>query len=114
MKTTILIISIVLISVLFISGCVTQYSSKYSPIVDECVNVCNSIKNTTNISSGPCIGNPMMVNRDWVCDVVHSPRQDVDNLQENQCSAFGNKTASHFVEVNEQCIPISVDGYEIK
>ncbi len=39
----------------------------------------------------------------WVCDVAHSPREDVDNLPENQCREFGEGKANHFVEVNPNC-----------
>jgi len=38
---------------------------------------------------------------DWVCDIVHNPRQEVDNRVENQCSAFRENKAHHFVELDQ-------------
>ncbi len=55
-----------------------------------------------NLSSGPCLSNPLPESSDWVCDVAHNPRSQIDNLPENQCNAFG-KTAKHFVEMDENC-----------
>jgi outer membrane murein-binding lipoprotein Lpp len=51
-----------------------------------------------DLSNGPCISDDLM--DDWVADVAHYPREDVDNLPENQCPSYG-KTASHFVELDE-------------
>ena len=55
--------------------------------------------------NGPCLSdnNSEWNIADWVCDVAHSPRQDVDNLPENQCQAFRNSQAHHFVEVDSSC-----------
>jgi len=49
-----------------------------------------------DMSNGPCLSNRLI--EDWVFDIAHNPRQDVDNLPENQCSAFSDGTARHFVE----------------
>ena len=61
-----------------------------------------------DFSNGPCLLNPIPKQADWVCDIAHSPRQDVDNLPENQCSAFRDGTANHFVELDEYCEIINV------
>ena len=53
-----------------------------------------------DLSSGPCLGR---VAPDWIADVAHNPRQDVDNLPENQCADFGEGKVHHFVEVDENC-----------
>ena len=67
-----------------------------------CVNECNRAKDSgQDISNSPCISNNIAP--DWVCDVAHNPRQAVDNLPENQCSAFREGRAHHFVEVDETC-----------
>ena len=55
----------------------------------------------TDLSSGPCLSNEVIP--DWVCDVAHSPRIEVDNNPVNQCPAFKQKKAHHFVEVDEEC-----------
>ncbi len=70
----------------------------------KCIELCKSeLVEGTNMSNGPCIGNPIPEMPNWVCDVAHSPRQDVDNQSENQCSVFREGRASHFVEVDENC-----------
>lgn len=70
----------------------------------ECIALCESIKSsaTLDLSNGPCLSNEII--EDWVCNVAHSPRHDVDNLPENQCEAFRNGTAHHFVEVDINCV----------
>ena len=76
---------------------------KQNPPVKECVNLCKqALIRGENLTNGPCLANPLQSNPDWVCDVAHSPRQPVDNLKENQCSAYG-KTAKHFIEVTPNC-----------
>ena len=50
-----------------------------------------------DMSQGPCLG---VVAPDWVADVAHDPRQDVDDDPANQCAAYRNGTADHFVELD--------------
>jgi hypothetical protein len=49
-----------------------------------------------NFSAGPCLG---VIKDDWVADVAHDPRQDVDDDPANQCEAYRNGAAHHFVEL---------------
>ena len=51
-----------------------------------------------NMNSGPCLENELMP--DWVLDVVHNPRQAIDDKPENQCAAFRDGKAHHFVELD--------------
>ncbi|MDP3974185.1 MAG: hypothetical protein Q8P92_05140 [Candidatus Daviesbacteria bacterium] len=51
-----------------------------------------------NFSEGPCLTNALMP--DWVVDMVHEPRQDIDDLDQNQCAAFREGRAEHFVELD--------------
>lgn len=51
-----------------------------------------------DMSSGPCLSNDLMIG--WVVDVVHSPREAMDDLSENQCAAYLEGRASHFVEID--------------
>lgn len=57
-----------------------------------------------DLSEGPCLstGSAAWEVEGWVCDVAHSPRQAVDNLEENQCPEFG-VSAEHFVEFGPEC-----------
>ncbi len=52
----------------------------------------------TDLSSGPCLSNEVI--SDWVVDIAHNPRQDVDNDPANQCSAYRSGEATHFVELD--------------
>jgi hypothetical protein len=51
-----------------------------------------------DLSDGPCLTNDLLP--DWVVDVVHNPRQNIDNFPENQCAAFTEGRAKHFVEMD--------------
>ena len=51
-----------------------------------------------DFSSGPCLTNDLLP--DWVVDIAHNPRQPLDNLAENQCQAFIEGRAKHFVELD--------------
>ncbi len=57
-----------------------------------------ALYNGDDLSNGPCLSNKVI--DDWVADIAHDPRQDVDNLPENQCSAYRDGTAKHFVELD--------------
>ncbi len=67
--------------------------------VQQCIESCN--KATIDLSKGPCLWENNV--EDYVCDVAHSPRQDIDNDPSNQCTAYREGRASHFVEVDENC-----------
>lgn len=51
-----------------------------------------------NFSSGPCLSDD--VEEGWVVDVVHDPRQSIDNRSENQCLDYESGKAKHFVELD--------------
>ena len=71
-----------------------------------CIFKCKTdLINGMDMSSGPCLSNEIIPG--WVCDVAHSPRQATDNDPSNQCPEYG-VTASHFVEVDENCITIRI------
>ncbi len=52
-----------------------------------------------DLSSGPCIAEGLPGLNDWVADIAHDPREDVDNRAENQCQRYRDGEASHFVEL---------------
>lgn len=71
-------------------------------IKQSCITLCNAqLNQSKSLSSGPCLSEKIA--NDWVCDVAHNPRQEIDNLPENQCTAFRTGYAHHFVEVDENC-----------
>ncbi|HII15708.1 MAG TPA: hypothetical protein HA362_05335 [Nanoarchaeota archaeon] len=110
-------LAVVLFALLLLSGCVVIEQRMTSPsmpspvietvetisVEEACIRACEQTKG--NIENGPCLLNPIE-NTEWVCDVAHSPRIDIDNQPENQCSAFREGKARHFVEVSIDCIVI--------
>jgi hypothetical protein len=54
----------------------------------------------TDLSAGPCISESLPGLPDWVADIAHDPRQDVDDLPANQCQHYRSEQAGHFVELN--------------
>lgn len=53
-----------------------------------------------DFSTGPCLSDALMPN--WVVDIVHNPRQEVDNLEGNQCPSYVQGRSSHFVELDTE------------
>lgn len=49
---------------------------------------------------GPCLSNALMPG--WVVDIAHSPRIPLDDLPQNQCPAFLEGRANHFVELDPE------------
>jgi hypothetical protein len=73
--------------------------------MEDCVSFCMGQKASgADLSDGPCLSNTIA--SDWVCDVAHSPRQNIDNDPANQCPAFRDSIAHHFAEVDTDCKPI--------
>jgi len=66
----------------------------------KCQELCQS-GNGFDLGKGECLSNEIIP--DWVCDVAHSPRQAVDDDPANQCSAFREGSAHHFVEIDGNC-----------
>ncbi|MEM7816873.1 MAG: hypothetical protein QXZ20_03095 [Candidatus Aenigmatarchaeota archaeon] len=104
MKLTILL----LILLVFVSCCVQTSSNILEIAKEECIKLCKNYDK--DLSNGPCLSdsNPNWNVNDWVCDVAHSPRQEIDNLPENQCKDFREGRAHHFVEVDLNCNLIKV------
>lgn len=53
-----------------------------------------------DLSKGPCLSNALMPG--WVVDIVHNPRLTIDDLPENQCSAYIEGKLKHFVELDTE------------
>ena len=49
------------------------------------------------MARGPCLG---VIKPDWVADVAHDPRRPVDDEPQNQCQAYRDGRAHHFVELD--------------
>lgn len=61
-------------------------------------NYKKSAKEATDLSQGPCLGK---IADDWVADIAHNPRQNVDDRPENQCQDYLTGSAHHFIELDE-------------
>jgi hypothetical protein len=48
---------------------------------------------------GPCIAEELPGMPNWVADIAHDPRTDIDDKPENQCRRYRDGEASHFVEL---------------
>jgi hypothetical protein len=100
-----LFLIIIIFAIIFLSGCATQLPANQTEkdrATAACIELCqSSLSNGQDLTNGPCLSNEIISN--WVCDVAHSPREAVDNLAENQCSAYREGLAKHFVEINIDC-----------
>jgi hypothetical protein len=52
-----------------------------------------------DMARGPCLG---VIKEGWVADVAHDPREDIDDRTENQCPAYREGDADHFVELDPE------------
>jgi len=95
-----------LIVSLLVAGCqLTPRENKNQPLTDREIAIQKAKelfkekqKEGMALIEGPCLTNEIIP--DWVVDIAHDPRQPVDDLPENQCSAFTDGTAHHFVELD--------------
>jgi hypothetical protein len=53
-----------------------------------------------DLSSGPCISQEIIP--DWCVDIVHVPRQAIDNEPTNQCELYRTGQVHHFVELDQE------------
>ena len=125
------ILILLILAMVFFSGCVLQNQtaeeydeSELNDITEEeenpsaeflqnlalaqCEVLCNNVLGT-DLSNGPCLSdnNVDWDVENWVCDIAHSPRQDIDNIAENQCLEYRKGLAHHFVELDTECNLIS-------
>ncbi|MFA6588218.1 MAG: hypothetical protein WCT08_04055 [Patescibacteria group bacterium] len=51
-----------------------------------------------DLSNGPCLSDSLTTG--WVADLVHNPRQPVDDEFKNQCPSYVSGKVTHFVELD--------------
>ena len=112
-KRNLLIFAVIVSFIIILSAPVILYINKGKDIEEKakriCIDACkNALKSGIDTFKSPCLLNPIEQMPDWVCDVAHNPREDIDNLPENQCSLFLEGKAKHFVEVSPSCEIIRV------
>jgi uncharacterized protein YceK len=104
-------ILVCLVALVLLCGCASEKSSQDSKprspgtseeAVKYCIDTCSEEKGSgVDLSNGPCLHEQIAA--DWVCDVAHNPRIEIDNRPENQCQSFSSGLAHHFVEVDDEC-----------
>ena len=98
-KLLFLIIIIIIVLILLL---INNSNNHNQNVVDNCINLCKmNLDKNVDLSKGPCLSNN--VANDWVCDVAHNPREDIDNNIQNQCSDYLNNSKHHFVELTPNC-----------
>ena len=65
-----------------------------------------AVEQGVDMSNGPCLG---VIMDNWVADVAHDPREDIDDEPANQCEAYRRGDADHFVELDADGNVISVE-----
>lgn len=73
-------------------------SASYDTAVSSAITLYNKMVGKIDLTNGPCLSNDLMPG--WVLDIVHSPREKIDDLPQNQCSAYLEGRARHFVELD--------------
>jgi hypothetical protein len=53
-----------------------------------------------DLKNGPCLSDEL--DGDWVLDISHDPREAIDDLLENECPAYRDGRAKHFIELDEE------------
>jgi hypothetical protein len=53
-----------------------------------------------DLDRGPCIAEILPGLPDWVVDIAHDPRIEIDDEPANQCRRYREGDASHFVELD--------------
>lgn len=53
-----------------------------------------------DMTNGPCLADEIIP--DWAVDVAHSPREEIDNLPQNQCQSWRAGRVHHYVELDPE------------
>lgn len=74
-------------------------SSEFDRAVIAAMDVYKKGAKNMDLSNGPCLTNDLIPG--WVADIVHNPRDETDDLPANQCPAYLEGRAQHFVELDQ-------------
>lgn len=110
-KTVLFVLSLIVVlttaAVVFFSKNNFPPESVYKPgrdtEIDTAVNQAQYIyrirkEKGQDFSTGPCLTDALLPG--WVVDIVHVPRQLIDDLPENQCAALLEGSATHIIELD--------------
>lgn len=101
--TLFLITAVSLLTVFFTEKKEEIYKPGMQADLDRAVNQARSVYEEKkakgyDFTDGPCLTNDL--SPDWVADLVHDPRVAQDDLEKNQCQAYLEGRAKHFVELD--------------
>lgn len=87
----------------FFDRSIKSYQPGVSKDLDQAMNNAQDLfvaykKAGIDLSEGPCLSNDLMPG--WVADLVHNPRIPSDDDLKNQCQAYLEKRAGHFIELD--------------
>jgi len=98
------IVFLIILSLCFVLVSAINCQGKAEILTSACRQACYQVINEgQDLSAGPCLLDPIPQDSNWVCDIAHNPRQAIDNEKENQCNAWHNGTAKHFIELTPEC-----------
>ena len=99
MLLIVFLVVVVLIFVFYLRSC-CEKSDNY--LESRAVDLYNVKKAQGVDFDSQCLGILKGVQGNYVVDIVHVPRSAEDNLPENQCEAYRNGTATHFIELDKK------------
>ncbi len=107
-KTLVLVLTltVILVTAYFTLLFNTSFSRSISKNeVDTAINQAKHLyrqekQNGRDFINGPCLSDALMPN--WIVDIAHKPRISIDDLSENQCPAYREGRAQHFVELDPE------------
>ena len=99
-------VAIAVVCSAFIAGCGGDDSASESEKDRAVTAAQNAFQHARSqgedLGEGPCISESLPGLSDWVADVAHDPREDVDDESENQCRRYRDGEADHFVELTPE------------
>jgi hypothetical protein len=98
------IICLIFGSILYYYNLKSNETNEYKDeAIEKCIALCETeIAKGTILSNGPCISETVAPG--WACDSVSVPANKlIDDLIDNQCKAYRNKTIKHLVTVTSNC-----------
>ncbi len=98
---------------LLAAGALLAAPAQQSAIVSKAQSLCQSAREKMSVDDwqkGPCVSNDGKELPGWAVDVAHVPREKVDDDAANQCSSVAEGRVDKFIELDEDCRVIRVNG----
>lgn len=78
-----------------------KYSDYETELIAKAKDVyARKVEQGLDLTNGPCLNDEL--DGDWVLDIAHDPREAVDDQLENECPAYRDGRAKHFIELDEE------------